>query len=92
MLGWGSRSRAALVLSRLPLAHVSAPSPHPAPRAQYRSPWGSVRVGRILEDLDSLAGYIAYDHWWVLGGFLCSWRVLGGFLGFALMLGWRSAA
>lgn len=30
---------------------------------QYRSPWNSVRIGRVLEDLDSLAGNIAYEHW-----------------------------
>lgn len=33
---------------------------HPADR----NPWGSVRIGRILEDLDSLAGLVAFDHWW----------------------------
>lgn len=33
-----------------------------------RNPWGSVRIGRILEDLDSLAGLVAFDHWWVLTG------------------------
>ena len=31
--------------------------------AQYRNPWGFVRMGKILEDLDSLAGNIAYEHW-----------------------------
>lgn len=30
---------------------------------QYRSPWGLVRVGKLLEDLDSLAGNIAFRHW-----------------------------
>ena len=30
---------------------------------QYRNPWGFVRIGRILEDLDSLAGTIAFSHW-----------------------------
>jgi hypothetical protein len=30
---------------------------------QYRSPWGEVRIGRILEDLDSLTALIAFDHW-----------------------------
>ncbi|KAK9832997.1 hypothetical protein WJX74_003894 [Apatococcus lobatus] len=29
---------------------------------QYRSPWGLVRVGKLLEDLDSLAGNIAFRH------------------------------
>jgi hypothetical protein len=44
---------------------------------QYRNPWGQVRIGRILEDLDSLAGFVAYEHWWVawLGGWL---SVAGG--------------
>ncbi|KAI7836532.1 hypothetical protein COHA_009597 [Chlorella ohadii] len=31
-------------------------------REHYRSPWEEVRIGRILEDLDSLAGYVAFDH------------------------------
>lgn len=35
---------------------------------QYRSPWGEVRIGRILEDLDSLSALIAFDHWSVKGG------------------------
>ncbi|GBG77596.1 hypothetical protein CBR_g24043 [Chara braunii] len=29
---------------------------------QYRNPWGYVRVGKVLEDLDALAGSIAYVH------------------------------
>jgi hypothetical protein len=33
---------------------------------QYRNPWGFLRMGRLLEDLDSLAGSIAFAHWWVL--------------------------
>eukprot|EP00041_Stephanoeca_diplocostata_P012655 m.212205 g.212205 ORF g.212205 m.212205 type:complete len:442 (+) comp19037_c0_seq8:239-1564(+) len=28
----------------------------------YRSPWDRVRIGRILEDMDAMAGTIAYDH------------------------------
>ena len=28
----------------------------------YRNPWGNVRVGRLLEDLDALAGTIAFEH------------------------------
>ena len=28
----------------------------------YRNPWGHVRVGRLLEDLDALAGTIAFQH------------------------------
>ncbi|KDD73141.1 hypothetical protein H632_c2492p0 [Helicosporidium sp. ATCC 50920] len=31
-------------------------------REHYRGPWGGVRLGRILEDLDSLAGYVAWTH------------------------------
>ncbi|KAL4433423.1 hypothetical protein ABPG77_010276 [Micractinium sp. CCAP 211/92] len=34
----------------------------PVLREHYRNPWGSVRIGRILEDLDSLAGLVAFDH------------------------------
>jgi acyl-coenzyme A thioesterase 9 len=30
---------------------------------QYKNPWGYVRIGRVLEDLDSLAGSIAFAHW-----------------------------
>jgi acyl-coenzyme A thioesterase 9 len=29
---------------------------------RYRSPWGTVRLGRIFEDLDALAGTIAFEH------------------------------
>ena len=28
----------------------------------YRNPWGQVRAGRLLEDLDALAGTVAFDH------------------------------
>lgn len=35
---------------------------------QYRSPWGEARIGRILEDLDSLTALVAFEHWWVLAG------------------------
>lgn len=28
----------------------------------YRSPWGQVRIGKLLEDLDALAGNIAFFH------------------------------
>mmetsp|Transcript_384 Transcript_384/g.555 ORF Transcript_384/g.555 Transcript_384/m.555 type:complete len:450 (-) Transcript_384:190-1539(-) len=28
----------------------------------YRNPWGQVRFGKILEDLDALAGNIAFSH------------------------------
>jgi len=28
----------------------------------YRNPWGFLRVGRLLEDLDALAGTIAFEH------------------------------
>ncbi len=30
---------------------------------QYRSPWGEARIGRILEDLDSLTALVAFEHW-----------------------------
>jgi hypothetical protein len=45
---------------------LPAPTCHPPLRCvhlQYRSPWGEVRIGRILEDLDSLTALIAFDHW-----------------------------
>lgn len=29
---------------------------------QYRNPWHRIRIGRVLEDLDSLAGNIAFAH------------------------------
>lgn len=32
-------------------------------REHYRNPWGNVRLGRVLEDLDSFAGFIAFEHW-----------------------------
>ena len=31
-------------------------------RDEYRNPWGNVRVGRLLEDLDALAGTVAFEH------------------------------
>lgn len=31
-------------------------------REKYRSPWNKVRFGRILEDLDALAGSVAWSH------------------------------
>lgn len=31
-------------------------------RDKYRNPWGFLRVGRLLEDLDALAGTIAFEH------------------------------
>ena len=29
---------------------------------QYRNPWDRMRLGRVFEDLDSLAGNIAFAH------------------------------
>eukprot|EP00928_Gymnodinium_smaydae_P000083 TRINITY_DN10036_c0_g1_i2.p1 TRINITY_DN10036_c0_g1~~TRINITY_DN10036_c0_g1_i2.p1 ORF type:complete len:297 (+),score=37.17 TRINITY_DN10036_c0_g1_i2:105-995(+) len=29
---------------------------------KYRNPWGQLRFGRLLEDLDALAGTIAFEH------------------------------
>lgn len=34
----------------------------------YRNPWGFLRIGRLLEDLDSLAGSIAFQHCMTPGG------------------------
>ena len=31
--------------------------------AQYRNPWDFMRMGKLLEDLDSLAGSVAFRHW-----------------------------
>ena len=28
----------------------------------YKSPWGEVRLGKVLEDLDAIAGNVAYSH------------------------------
>lgn len=36
-------------------------------REQYRNPWNEIRMGKLLEDLDALAGTISYK---VLNGFL----------------------
>lgn len=37
-------------------------SSSPQLRELYRNPWGAVRLGRVLEDLDSMAGSIALAH------------------------------
>ena len=37
-------------------------STNPFLRETYKSPWGTVRIGKILEDLDACAGNIAYKH------------------------------
>ncbi|KAL3154228.1 hypothetical protein ABBQ32_013731 [Trebouxia sp. C0010 RCD-2024] len=60
------------------LKHLPLPTPTPKPpqqiavnyafssdrflQEQYRNPWDQVRVGKLLEDLDSLAGNIAFQH------------------------------
>ncbi|KAI3685283.1 hypothetical protein L6452_34524 [Arctium lappa] len=31
-------------------------------REQYRNPWNGVRIGKLLEDLDALAGTISFKH------------------------------
>ena len=36
---------------------------HIPPCMQYRNPWGHIRIGCVLEDLDSMAGNIAWEHW-----------------------------
>eukprot|EP00968_Pinguiococcus_pyrenoidosus_P018087 scaffold1850_cov194-Pinguiococcus_pyrenoidosus.AAC.47 len=33
----------------------------------YKNPWGGLRLGRVLEDLDALAGSIAFKHCCVNG-------------------------
>jgi len=37
-------------------------SNNPDLREQYVNPWGRVRIGRVIEDLDALAGNIAHSH------------------------------
>eukprot|EP00899_Mesostigma_viride_P019886 jgi/Mesvir1/2789/Mv13723-RA.2 len=37
-------------------------STDPVLREKYRNPWGYVRMGRLMEDLDAMAGNIAYTH------------------------------
>lgn len=34
----------------------------PLLRDQYASPWGTMRYGKLLEDLDALAGNVAFKH------------------------------
>ncbi|KAK9062587.1 hypothetical protein SSX86_019775 [Deinandra increscens subsp. villosa] len=34
-------------------------------REQYRNPWNGIRVGKLLEDLDALAGTISFKHCFV---------------------------
>ena len=31
-------------------------------KESYQNPWNSIRIGKVLEDLDALAGNIAYMH------------------------------
>lgn len=31
-------------------------------REQYRNPWNKIRMGKVVEDLDALAGTISYKH------------------------------
>ncbi|KAL0055761.1 hypothetical protein WJX82_004111 [Trebouxia sp. C0006] len=60
-------------LKHLPLPALNAKPPQPITvtypfssdrflQEQYRNPWNQVRVGKLLEDLDSLAGNIAFQH------------------------------
>lgn len=35
----------------------------PVLREHYRNPWDAIRLGRLMEDMDSLAGVVAYEHW-----------------------------
>lgn len=39
-------------------------------REQYRDPWNEVRIGKLLEDLDALAGTISVKVFCVFGAFL----------------------
>jgi len=31
-------------------------------KESYQNPWGTIRIGKVLEDLDALAGNVAYMH------------------------------
>ncbi|GAB4858904.1 Acyl-coenzyme A thioesterase 4, mitochondrial [Ancistrocladus abbreviatus] len=37
-------------------------------REQYRNPWNEIRMGKLVEDLDALAGTISYKHCCINGG------------------------
>ncbi|KAL9270966.1 Acyl-coenzyme A thioesterase 4, mitochondrial-like protein [Drosera capensis] len=39
-------------------------------REQYRNPWNEIRMGKVVEDLDALAGTISYKHCCVNGGMI----------------------
>ncbi|KAL5731842.1 Acyl-coenzyme A thioesterase 2 [Ranunculus cassubicifolius] len=41
---------------------MKTPSDNSILREQYRDPWNEVRIGKLLEDLDALAGTISYKH------------------------------
>lgn len=39
-------------------------------REQYRNPWNEIRMGKVVEDLDALAGTISYKHCCVNDGMI----------------------
>ncbi|GAB2265464.1 Acyl-coenzyme A thioesterase 4, mitochondrial [Dionaea muscipula] len=39
-------------------------------REQYRNPWNEIRMGKLVEDLDALAGTISYKHCCITGGMM----------------------
>ncbi|GMH29688.1 hypothetical protein Nepgr_031531 [Nepenthes gracilis] len=39
-------------------------------REQYRNPWNEIRMGKLVEDLDALAGTISYKHCCIDGGMM----------------------
>ncbi|KAL2920771.1 Acyl-coenzyme A thioesterase 9 mitochondrial [Bienertia sinuspersici] len=39
-------------------------------REQYRNPWNKIRMGKLVEDLDALAGTISYKHCSNTGGII----------------------
>lgn len=47
--------------SEVQMVHYPLSTDHEL-RENYRSPWGYVRMGKLLEDLDSLAGNLAFAH------------------------------
>lgn len=52
-------------------------------REQYRNPWNEIRMGKLLEDLDALAGTVAFKVWmgWIgnTGSCVFSFFGFGGY-------------
>lgn len=66
---WNAESLASAIPQTTFLPKPSIPveimypfSTDPVLREHFRNPWGGVRIGLLLEDLDSMAGFTAYPH------------------------------